>query len=83
MIRSSLTSQQIEALHPTRDDTTEVNQLRYVDYLGADGRRSVRAIKEELMLIRKEGFWDTALTVLTGTMKILGFSDQEINSLCE
>ena len=83
MIRSSLTSQQIEALHPTRDETTEVNQLRYVDYLGADGRRSVRAIKEELMLIRKEGFWDTALTVLTGTMKILGFSDQEINSLCE
>ena len=83
MIRSSLTSREIEALHSTRDDTTEVNQLRFVDFLDADGRRSIRHIREELMLFRESGFWDTALTALTGTMKALGFSDKEINSLCE
>lgn len=83
LIRSSLTSQQIRALHPIRDDTTEVNRLYFVDYLTEKGERNLSSVKDALMLYNKEGFWDTALTVLCGSLIVLGFKQNEINSLYE
>ena len=83
MIRSSLTAEQIMKLHSTRDDTTEVNRLFFVDYLKPDGERDLASIKKNLTLYRTDGLWDTALTVLTGALRILGFSLEEINKLSE
>ena len=83
MIRSRLTSREIQILHPTRDDTTEVNKLYYVKYLNDKGKRDLSAIKEAIRLYKKVGLWDTALTALCGTMAVLGFSQEEINTLCE
>ena len=83
MIRSSLTSRQIQILHPTRDDTTEANRLYYVDYMNSKGERDLTAIKDAIQLYKKAGLWDTALTVLCGTLTILGYNQDEINMLCE
>ena len=81
MIRSSLTSDELQRLHPVRDDTTESNRLFFIDYKNKDGKKDIKAIKDALELFRKDGFWDTALTVMTGTLTTLGFSQTEINNL--
>ncbi len=83
MIRSSLSARQIQALHPTREDTTEANRLYFVDCLAPDGTKSIRAVRDALQLYRKDGFWDTALAALTGTLCSLGFAQEEIDALCE
>ena len=83
MIRTRLTSKEIQTLHSTRDDTTEVNRLFFVKYLETDGSRKIDDIHDSLTLFRKDGFWDTALVTLAGTMSILGFSIEEIISVCE
>lgn len=80
-IRTALTFSEIQARHATRDDTTETNWLYPVDYLDAAGNRSLAAVRDALMLFKKDGFWDTALTVLCGTLLALGFTQEEVNGL--
>lgn len=81
LIRSALTSAQIASRHPTRDDTTEKNELFYVGYLSKDGAPSIDPVRERVRLYRQDGFWDMALAVLFGTLTVLGFSREEIDSL--
>ena len=81
LMNSSLTAAQIEALHATRDDTTEETRLYFVDYLDAQGRKDLGKVREALRVYRKDGFWDTALTALYGALLVLGFSQDELASL--
>lgn len=80
-IRTDLTSRQIESGHALRDDTTESNQLHFIDYRDEAGDLAISKVRDAVLLFREYGLWDTALAVLVGTLSSLGFKQEEIDSL--
>ncbi len=81
LVRSRLTAQEIQALHPTRRDTTETNTLYFVDLFDAAGRGDLSAVGNALRLYKRDGMWDTALAALFGSLLLLGFGQDEINRI--